>query len=305
MIPQRPQNWVFLGDSLTEGVGSSRTSYVQEFAAMMRERNPELKIQEIRLRFDSNISENTPRPFNLLGHQSPAEAGGNDIWIWNLASEGTTITHDKRWLPLLQNLRPEKVFLLRGALESIERPIASISGDLPWWVPKTWRGYAAMDPRCYFSSTWWRRVKQKIVDYLKQKLRHSLLQKDYTGSLLGESDFEQQLEFLCQEIKKIGSEITGIGLPPVSNTTFPGSQSRFDQTNTKILHAMNRHSGRYVDLAIAFSEMATESDLYYRDGFHHTKKGSFKIAKLILEYMTDAEGKNLNQLSNWKSFQSI
>lgn len=284
MISQRPQNWVFLGDSLTEGVGSSRTSYVQEFAALMRERFPDLKIKEIRLRFDSNVNTDEPKPFNLLGYQSPEEMNGIDIWIWNLASEGTTVEHDRRWLPLLQNLKPEKVFLLRGALESIVRPISSISGDFPWWVPKDWRGYASMDPRCYFSTTWWRRLKQETVDYLKQKLRHSLLQTGPTGSLLTESDFEQHLEFLCQEIKKLGSKVFGIGLPPVSNSTFPGSQYRFDQTNSKVLHAMKRHSGMYVDLSSAFSEVEAKTDCYYRDGFHHTKEGSAWIAKKLFNF---------------------
>lgn len=283
MISQRPQNWVFLGDSLTEGVGSSRTSYVQEFAALMRERSPDVKIKEIRLRFDSNVNTDEPKPFNLLGYQSPGETGGIDIWIWNLASEGTTVEHDKRWLPLLQNLKPERVFLLRGALESIVRPISSISGDFPWWVPKGWRGYASMDPRCYFSTTWWRRWKQVTIDFLKQKIRHLLLQSGATGSLLTETVFERHLEDLCLKIKPLGSEIIGIGLPPVSNNTFPGSQSRFDQINSLILSAMNHYSGVFVDLSNAFGAEGADSDFYYRDGFHQTKKGAIQIARVLLD----------------------
>ena len=130
-MTNRPQNWVFLGDSLTEGVGSSRTSYGQELAVVMNERTPGLKIKELRLRYDSCIHTNAPKPFNLLGYQSAEELDEIHLWIWNLASEGTTIEHDKNWLPLLQNLKPEKWFLLRVALESLLRPEPSVTGHLP------------------------------------------------------------------------------------------------------------------------------------------------------------------------------
>jgi hypothetical protein len=36
-VTVHPQNWVFLGDSITEGIGSSPVSYATEIAALLRE----------------------------------------------------------------------------------------------------------------------------------------------------------------------------------------------------------------------------------------------------------------------------
>src|SRR5829696_731753 len=173
------ENWVFLGDSLTEGVGSNRISHVTELVAQLRSAdqngNAALKVHELRLRrvnpqsFDRFLDLNVAGYMNVDGQ----ECGG--LWLWNLACEGQTIESDFGWLPLIATLRPELVVIFRGSLESIIRP-AMVSDDAwPWWVPQSWRGYAAMDPRCYFSATWWRSAKQGSLDALKQKARLRLL----------------------------------------------------------------------------------------------------------------------------------
>ena len=87
------------------------------------------------------------------------------------------IGSDFGWLSLIAALRPDLVVIFRGSLESIIRPAMLVDGDWPWWVPPSWRGYAAMDPRCYFSTTWWRKAKQSSVDAMKQKVRLKLLKR--------------------------------------------------------------------------------------------------------------------------------
>src|ERR1041385_5677025 len=160
------RNWVFLGDSLTEGVGSKRISHVSELAKR-------LPASEFRLRPVDAI--NGYVEFNVAGMMQPQSS--SDLWLWNLACEGKTIESDFEWLPLISALRPELVVVFRGSLESILRPAMVFDGSWPWWVPRSWRSYSAMDPRCYFSTTWWRKAKQTSVDALKQKARLGLLRR--------------------------------------------------------------------------------------------------------------------------------
>src|SRR5829696_1785640 len=173
------RNWVFLGDSLTEGVGSKRISHVSELVKQLRSSGCAVaagtNVHEFRLRhvdsaFNDQIDFNVAGFVNVDEDQNPS-----DLWLWNLACEGQTIESDLGWLPLIAALRPELVVIFRGSLESIIRPAMVLDGDWSWWVPQSWRGYAAMDPRCYFSTTWWRKAKQTSVDTLKQRARLKLL----------------------------------------------------------------------------------------------------------------------------------
>src|SRR5205085_7641390 len=157
------QNWIFLGDSLTEGVGSSRISYVNEFAQMIRNasRNGRLesdvRVNVIRLRRVDPSSISRFVIFNLTGFLDRDEREtGSLLCLWNLASEGKTIETDTQWMDLLEALSPSLIVIFRGSLESIIRPMHLFTNDWPWWIPSSWRNYAAMDPRCYFSTTWWR-----------------------------------------------------------------------------------------------------------------------------------------------------
>src|SRR5690349_1132038 len=182
------RSWVFLGDSLTEGVGSGRISHVTELVKQLR--SPGFgfaNVHEFRLR-PIETSRNGHIDFNVAGWMNAGnEYNSSDLWLWNLACEGQTIDSDFAWLPLIAALRPELVVIFRGSLESILRPAVLRDGTWPWWVPGSWRGYAAMDPRCYFSTTWWRKAKQTGIDALKQKMRLKLLQQG-AGSPLMDAD---------------------------------------------------------------------------------------------------------------------
>src|ERR687889_443323 len=125
-------NWVFLGDSLTEGVGSKRISHVAELAKL-------LGASQFRLRPIDAL--NGQVEFNVAGLM---QQQSSDLWLWNLACEGQTIETDFKWLPLINALRPELVVVFRGTLESVVRPGMLRDGVWPWWVPRSWRTYSAM-----------------------------------------------------------------------------------------------------------------------------------------------------------------
>jgi len=280
-------NWVFLGDSLTEGVGSSRISHVTELVAQLRAANQNgnaaPKVHELRLRrvnpqqFDRFIELNVAGYMNVDGQDS----GG--LWLWNLACEGQTIESDFGWLPLIAALRPELVVIFRGSLEGIIRPAMVSDGEWPWWVPQSWRGYAAMDPRCYFSTTWWRRAKQTSVDALKQKARLRLLKLRPGKPLIDLDAFAAHQTRLIQKLHALGSRVLILGLLPVDQARFPGSPEHFKTVNARLREIAKAEGTEFLDWASLLSAKGTQSELFYRDSFHPNKAGARALAEILRE----------------------
>src|SRR4026209_2985804 len=95
------RNWVFLGDSLTEGVGSHRVSHVAELVKQLRASTPNANVHEFRLRHIDQTF-NRDIEFNVAGLMNvDAQKNASDVWLWNLACEGQTIESDFAWLPLI------------------------------------------------------------------------------------------------------------------------------------------------------------------------------------------------------------
>jgi len=272
------RNWVFLGDSLTEGVGSKRISHVTEFVKQMRAAAGtnvhEFRLRQIGADFSSQIDFNVAGLMNVDGEQNPA-----DLWLWNLACEGQTIDSDPRWLPLIAALRPELVVIFRGSLESIIRPAMVLDGDWPWWVPQSWRGYAAMDPRCYFSTTWWRKAKQSSVDALKQRARLKLLKLRPGKPLFDLEKFASYQTELLKQLRELGTRVIVLGLLPVDGTQFPGSREHFNTVNARLKQTAEAEGVEFVDWASSLNG----GDLFYRDGFHPNAAGAEALAKILRE----------------------
>ncbi len=185
------ESWVVLGDSLTEGVGFHRHSYVTELVHMLRRDGAGCApaagaaITLVRLRGAGAGGASRWVRFSHVADFDEEESGcERGIWIWNLACEGTTIESDHRLINLVRLLQPAVTVVFRGSLESILRPRSITSGVWPGYVPRSWRGLAGMDPRCYFSSQRVRRNKQVVVDAAKQWMRHRLLASEGAEPLL-------------------------------------------------------------------------------------------------------------------------
>ena len=265
------RNWVFLGDSLTEGVGSKRISYVTELAK-------QLHASEFRLRPIDTA--NAQVDFNVAGLMQPQSS---DLWIWNLACEGKTIETDFAWLPLIRTLRPELIVLFRGSLESIIRPAMVRDLAWPWWVPRAWRNYSAMDPRCYFSTTWWRKAKQTSVDALKQKARLKLLKLRPGEPLVGLDQFAQYQSELLSQLRSLGARVLVLGLLPVDDTRFPNSPSYFESVNEKLKDIANATGAEFFDWASLLPAKGTHAELFYRDSFHPNEAGARALAEILLQ----------------------
>lgn len=255
---------MFLGDSLTEGVGSQRISHVAELAK-------QLCASEIRSR-DRDALEGEVKS-NIAG-----------LRLWNFACEGKTIESDFEWLPLIGRLQPELVVIFRGSLESIIRPAMVSDTGWPWWVPRSWRNYSAMDPRCYFSTTWWRKAKQISVDVLKQRVRLSLLQMRPGKPLIDLDTLALYQTKLIKQLRSLGARVLVLGLLPVDENRFPGSAQYFKSVTARLKQIAEIEGVEFLDWA---SQLNGDT-LFYRDGFHPNEAGAVALAKILRERLCKA-----------------
>lgn len=285
-MTHRSKNWVFLGDSLTEGVGSERVSYITELvrllsAAELRKREPARQaIHEFRLR-EMQSFDRFAR-FNVAGLWERCVPSGNgSVWLWNLAMEARTIENDVRWLPLIENLRPELLVIYRGSLESIIRPVMVTQGNWPWWVPRAWRGYAALDPRCYFSRVWWRQAKQRAVDALKQAARRRCLRQGTGRPLMEPQILINHYRALLDSLRVVSSKILILGLIPPDPECFPSSPEQFRKVNELLRELAALNKDAFFDWAPLFEAKRDGVELWYQDGFHPNSAGNKVLAEVL------------------------
>lgn len=274
----RPKNWIFLGDSISEGVGSSRISYVSELAKLLRSKKDEC-ITEVRLRKMDVGSFSKFVNFNIAGNiEVDNSVTGNHLWIWNLASEGTTCVDDKKWFSFVENIKPERVFLLRGPYESIVRPDSVFNGKWPLWMPQSWRTPAGLDPRCYFSNTWWRAAKQICINHLKQKIRLQFLKKSSGYSILPDDQYLNEIDKTVNFLLSLEIEVWILECPPVNNSTFPGSPKKFSERNSALKSMVASRRIKFVE----WDCHRLGKQQYFNDGFHLNQSGATEIALQLL-----------------------
>jgi hypothetical protein len=267
-------------------VGSKRISHVAELVKQLRSSgcaaSRDANVHEFRLRYVDGISRDIE--FNVAGLMNvDGEHNPSDIWLWNLACEGQTIASDFAWLPLIHALQPELVVMFRGSLESIIRPAMLSNGAWPWWVPVSWRGYAAMDPRCYFSTTWWRKAKQVSVDTLKQKARLKLLKQAAGKPLMDADQLIGHQEALLKELRTLDARVIVLGLLTVTDDRFPGSPAHFKSVNERLQRVAEAEGAEFFDWAPLLARKGRHEDLFYHDTFHPNAAGAHGLAEILKE----------------------
>ena len=275
----RATNWVFLGDSITEGVGSLRATYVSALVDRLRAGSSARLVHDMRLR-DVEPDFNRFIRVNLAGYlRADQRAAAPALWLWNLASEASTIESDRKWLPLLDNLRPERVFIHRGSLESILRPACRHDGRWPIWVPRSWRGLVSMDPRCYFSDSPLRKLKQTVIDSAKQRARLRLLRSGAPLPLLDHEQIVGHYDALLTALRALPAAVTVLGLLPPDGRTFPGSGAHFLALNARLRSLAARHDADFLDWQAPFG--SGQGELFYQDGFHPSPQGAARLAEIL------------------------
>lgn len=280
---------MFLGDSLTEGIGSERVSHVTELVTQLRSAKNGIannhEVHHLRLRrvdpaFDRFVH------FNIAGYMNLEDQNESDsIWLWNLAAEGQTIETDFEWLPLVTTLRPELVVIFRGSLESIIRPQMLRDDSWPWWVPRSWRGYASMDPRCYFSSTWWRKAKQVVIDRMKLSTRRKLLQLRSGKPLMELEVLAGHYTQLIHRLRKLEARVLVLGLLPVDQGRFPDSPEYFRRVNNRLREVATSSGAEFCDWGAFLTRNEDYRRLFYEDSFHPNVEGARALAAILQEHL--------------------
>ena len=292
---RRIEHWVFLGDSLTEGIGRDRVSYVSELAQNLRGKMAPLSTSPIRVGY-FRVRKVQPDAFNKYISvnfaglwEPPAGHDKFDLIVWNLGAEATTTADDIRWLTLLKILNPKLIVVMRGALESIVRPRSLQSGCWPWWVPSTWRDCVSMDPRCYFSGPWWRVTKQRTVDLIKQRLRLRMLADGGAPMHAANRVFENYVTLL-DGLKECCANIAVCGLLPVSDKTFPGSSASFRNINQGLRKIAERCGAHFINWEELLGHPLNWQQLLYRDGFHPNMAGAKLIGQKLSDHLFQTVG---------------
>ena len=142
-----------------------------------------------------------------------------------------------------------------------------------------------MDPQCYFSTTPWRRAKQTIVNRLKQKARHTLLQDRPGKPIMAQEQFLKHFEGLINQLKTRTENIHVIGLPPVNALTFPGSGQAFSDLNDAIKKSATTLGFDFINTCAVFEQQAESEALFYLDGFHPSRAGAHLLAQVLHEHL--------------------
>jgi len=132
----------------------------------------------------------------------------------------------------------------------------------PWWVPRAWRNYSAMDPRCYFSAAWWRKAKQTSVDVIKQKARLKLLSQQPGKPLMELEEFAQNQSELLQKLRALGARVLVLGLLPVDEACFPNSPAYFKSVNTRLKEIANAAGVEFLDWGSLLPAKGTHAELF-------------------------------------------
>ena len=140
-----------------------------------------------------------------------------------------------------------------------------------------------MDPRCYFSTTWWRKTKQQTLDLTKQKARLTLLSRGCGKPLMDKDEFAGHLTTLLRRLRELKTRVLVLGLLSVDEECFPGSPAHFESVNAKLREIANAEGVEFFDW-ITESKTA-RNELFYRDSFHPNLAGATALATILHSHL--------------------
>jgi lysophospholipase L1-like esterase len=133
-----------------------------------------------------------------------------------------------------------------------------------------------MDPRCYFSTTWWRKARQQALDATKQRVRLKLLTREGgQGKPLMEPD--GIAGHLTTLLRALNTRVLVLGLLPVDESRFPGSRAHFASVNAKLRDVASAEGAEFLDWGSGLAH----DGLFYRDGFHPNLAGARALADIL------------------------
>src|SRR4029453_13534793 len=136
-----------------------------------------------------------------------------------------------------------------------------------------------MDPRCYFSTTPVRKLKQSVIDAAKQQTRRRLLSHGAPKPLLDHDQILRHYDELLARLRALPAAVTMLGLLPPDERTFPGSGAGFIGLNERLRGLAITHGADFLDWRVPF--MSGNGGSFYRDGFHPNPPGTVRPPQIF------------------------
>lgn len=238
---------VFLGDSITEGLGviRSNTNYANLLQAQLK---------------------------SLLSQ--PVE-------IMNFGSSAMQVNESRaKYEQRIMELQPDFIVFAHGITESIVRE----QKQYLKWLPRRWRRPGWMDPRPYYSTRKARRLMERLESALRWRVKVTLIKVLGGRPWMSLEDFKQHTTELILNILNNSPKTKVVLLTPsdIEEKYFPGSVESMKRYRG-ILHDIceNSKDSNRIFLCDTSQTLNKWSD-YLEDRFHPNELGHSKIAKALL-----------------------
>ena len=227
------------GDSISEGIGSRKINYVS-------------KLKEIlSLNYDN-------------------------IEIINYAHTGTTIKYINNIKELWENEYFDVCIIAYGNVDGMLRPNLNSLLNLYSILPKRYKQNGMLNPRPYYSNTWYKSFFQHLDSFFRWHLNAFLLKLQGSTTIISLKEFEETYIITLDMLSNISSNMILLSTVKVSDRFFPKTNLSFVEFNRKIKSIAKLYEDHYVNIYGLLDKYD-----YYDDFFHPNSMGYNIIADAI------------------------
>lgn len=254
---------VFLGDSITEGIGSRKITYVND----------------IRDYYKDNAT----------------------IEITNLAMSGTTIHYAETMIKKIKNLNPNIVVIMYGNVDVQEHyDLSKNRFGLVSLTPRRYKEIKSMlNPRPFISHRPIKKQLDYLDDFYRKIWRWVIVKTQGTIQFVSLDEYEKIYRYICDELSDYKIIVCST-IYPDKKIYHENNMENYCCINEMMKSIADESSGRvFVDL-YGFLKKKVElngwDSVYYRDHFHPNSDGNRMIAQKlekILDVLIDEKIYNL------------
>ncbi|MBO2943795.1 SGNH/GDSL hydrolase family protein [Paenibacillus sp. F411] len=242
---------VFLGGSITEGLGVTRSG--KTYANLLK----------------SKLSKGLTEPIEIINYGASA---------MQVNESRQRYEHD------ILEMKPELIVFAHGNTEAVVRERKSILR----YMPRRWRKAGWMDPRPYYSSRFTRRCMEQMESAIRWRVKVLLIKVFGGKQWMDVTEFKQQTKEFVQKVLCDSPNTRIILLIPgsIEEKYFPGTPNSMEiyRRALKEIFEYTRASGKV--FMCDSSMMLHQWDDYFADRFHPNENGHDKIAEALMETMT-------------------
>lgn len=238
--------FVFLGDSITEGIGSKKINYVTQLQ----------------------------------------ESIGSEHRFINLAKTGTTIKYANTLTKIILEKEPDFIIVMYGSVDAqIRADLSKNRMGICDLIPKRYKIGGMLDPRAFYSHKWYRVIPDHIDNWIRKILKKVVLMTQGKVQWVDIDTFRSQYELFLQNLPKNCSVIL-LSTVFIDDNYFLGSSIEYEKFNLAIMELSQKYNCKYVDLYNGLKESVSLHgwEMYYsHDHFHPNIEGYRYISGRISE----------------------